>query len=110
MSVSNEFLQYVVDMLSSIGDIKTKRMFSGVLLEIRGKQLGILFQEKLYFKIVDPDMQIWYLSQGSEQFSYLRKDKKEPIVIKNWWLIPERFLDEREGLCSLAVKVLAQYK
>ncbi len=89
MKVSEEFLEYVLDMLSPLGRVTASRMFSGVLLKVEGKQLGILFSETLYFKVIDSNLQEQYRANGSRQFSYTCKDKKDPVVIKSWWSVPD---------------------
>jgi TfoX/Sxy family transcriptional regulator of competence genes len=118
MKTSEEFVEYVTDLLSDF-DIKVKKLFSGVLLEIDGKQLGVIIDDILYFKITDKNLQEKYKAEGSEQFSYTRKDKsasakssdvakKKQIVIKDWWSVPESALDSKDELVSLAEEVLDQ--
>ncbi len=46
----------------------------------------------------------------SEQFEYKRKDQEEPVVIKNWWSIPEESIENKEELVGLAYEVLLQGK
>ena len=108
MSTSNEFLDYCVEMLESLGDINVSRMFGGALLKVGGRQLGVVIDDTLFFKVIDPELQQRYKQSGSHQFSYTRKDKKAPIVIKNWWSVPEDTLDSSERLVELAEEVLAQ--
>ena len=106
VKVSEEFLEYVLDMLSPLGKVTASRMFSGVLLKVEGAQLGILFAETLYFKVTDATLQEEYRKNGSTQFSYTRKDKKDPIVINNWWSVPDEAMDNGKLLVSLAREVL----
>jgi DNA transformation protein len=108
MSVSKEYVEYILDLLSPLGQVETSRMFSGVLLKIRGRQLGILFAERLYFKVIDTALQEKYRVNGSLQFSYKRKDKKYPVIIKNWWSVPDEAMDDGEELVRLAQEVLSQ--
>tara|TARA_B100000508_G_C11464464_1_gene280850 strand:- start:1300 stop:1632 length:333 start_codon:yes stop_codon:yes gene_type:complete len=110
MSASEEFTEYVLDQLSAIGTIHTSRMFSGVLLKVDNKQLGVILMDTLYFKVKEPELQKKYEAMGSEQFEYTRKDMKEPVVIKNWWSVPEESLEEREEVIALAYEVLLQGK
>lgn len=83
-------------------------MFGGVLLEVDSRQLGVLFGETVYFKVTHPLLQASFETQGSEQFTYTRDDKKDPIIIKNWWSVPESALDNSEAMVALAIKVLDQ--
>lgn len=110
MNTSAEFAEYVIDQLSSVGVINTSRMFSGVLLKVDNKQLGVVIHDTLYFKVIEPELQEKYQKLGSEQFSYTRKDKDEPVVIKNWWSVPEESIEDGAELTALAYEVLLQKK
>lgn len=85
-----------------LGQVETSRMFSGVLLKMEGRQLGILFSETLYFRVTDDDLQEEYAKRGSTQFSYTRKDKKDSVIIKNWWSVPDEAMDNGEEMVRLA--------
>ncbi len=108
MSISNEFIDYVTELLEPVGPVSVSRMFGGALIKVRNIQLGIIIDDRLFFKITDKLIQGKYQTQGSEQFSYLRKDKKEPIIIKNWWSVPTAALDDSDLLVELAEEALNQ--
>lgn len=108
MSASRDFVEYVLELLEPLGDVKTSRMFGGVLLKAEGKQLGVLFGDTVYFKIKERALQERYKEGGSKQFTYTRKDKKDPVVIKNWWSAPESAMDSSEEMVRLAEEVLDQ--
>lgn len=110
MGTSAEFTDYVLDQLASVGVIQTSKMFSGVLLKVNNKQLGIIIMDTLYFKVKEPELQKQFESMDSEQFSYQRKDIEAPVVIKNWWSVPEETLENREEVVALAHEVLLQGK
>lgn len=110
MNSSAEFTDYILDQLTSVGVIQTTKMFGGVLLKVNNKQLGVVIRETLYFKVKEPELQRRFEEMGSEQFEYTRKDKEEPVVIKNWWSVPEETLEDREELVGLAYDVLLQGK
>lgn len=108
MKASEEFVEYVLELLEPIGDIRVSRMFSGVLLSVEDRQLGVLLGDTLYFKVTDKELQERYKNEGSKQFSYTRKDKKDPIVIKNWWSVPDSAMDNSDEMVELAEEILAQ--
>ena len=110
MSASKEFVEYVLELLEPLGGVKTSRMFGGVLLKVDEKQLGVLFGDTVYFKVVDKKLQERYKDEGSKQFTYIRKDKKDPVIIKNWWSVPDRVMDNSEEMVQLAEEVLKQRK
>lgn len=106
MHTSPEYTAYILDLLAPLGSVETTKMFSGVLLKVEGKQLGIIIDDVLYFKVINSEVQKRYESEGSVQFSYTRKDKKDPVVIKNWWSVPEDILENREEIIVLAEEAL----
>ncbi len=106
MSTTEEFTNYILDLLSPLGNIEVKRMFGGALLKVGNKQLGIIIEDQLYFKVTNSEVQKRYESEGAKQFSYTRKDKKDPVVIKNWWSIPEDAMESGPELVVLAEEVL----
>jgi len=106
MPATSEYTSYILDLLSPLGNIEVKRMFGGALLKVENKQLGIIIEDTLYFKVLNSEVQKRYASEGSGQFSYIRKDKKDPVVIKNWWSVPEDSLENSEELVTLAREVL----
>lgn len=110
MSVSKDFVEYVLDLLRPLGEIKTSRMFGGVLLKVGSRQLGMLISDTVYFKVTDLTLQKRYKNEGSTQFTYTRKDKKNPIIVKNWWSVPDRAMDSSEEMVQLAKEVLKQPK
>jgi len=57
MSTSEEYTEYVLDQLSTIGTIETSKMFGGVLLKVNNKQLGVIIMNTLYFKVKEPELQ-----------------------------------------------------
>ena len=108
MSASKEFVEYILELLEPVGEVHTSRMFGGVLLKVGDTQLGVLFGDTLYFKVVDSALQKQYKESGSKQFTYTRKDKKDPVIIKNWWSVPESAMDNSDELVQLAEDVLEQ--
>ncbi len=109
MSVSKEFVAYILDLLQPLGDIQMSRMFGGAVMKVGNTQLGVLFQDKVYFKVIDIKLQERYKKEGSQQFTYTRKDKKDRVVIKNWWSVPEGAMDNSEEMVKLAKEILQQY-
>jgi DNA transformation protein len=108
MHTTSEFVDYVLDQLAAVGVIHTSRMFGGVLLKAENKQLGVILMDTLYFKVKEPELQKKFEEMDSERFVYERKDRAEPVVIKNWWSVPEEVLDDRQALVALAHEVLLQ--
>lgn len=110
MSTSLEFTDYVLDQLAAVGVIHTSRMFGGVLLKVENKQLGIIINDILYFKVKEVELQEKFSAMDSLQFEYERSDRDHPVVIAKWWSVPEEVLEDREQLVALAYEVLLQGK
>ena len=108
MNGGNDFLEYILEQLESLGDIEVKKMFGAFLLKVEGEQLGIVIDDIFYLKVVDKEIQERYREEGSVQFEYKKKTRKEPVVIKNWWSVPERALEDRDYLLELTDEVLNQ--
>ncbi|MBL4644512.1 MAG: TfoX/Sxy family protein [Candidatus Pacebacteria bacterium] len=108
MSAQSEFTEYVLELLEPLNGLTTARMFGGVLLKVEGEQLGVLFGDTVYFKVKEAKLQERYKGEGSKQFTYTRKDKKDPVVIKNWWSVPEYAMDSSSELVRLAEEILVQ--
>jgi DNA transformation protein len=53
MPVSEEYLDYVVDQLTCLGEVAAKRMFGGVGLYHDGLFFGLIAADMLYFKVDD---------------------------------------------------------
>lgn len=108
MSASKEFVEYILDLLEPLQGVSTSRMFGGVLFKVDGQQLGVLFGDTLYFKVINEELQERYKEEGSKQFTYVRKDKKDPVIIKNWWSVPDGAMDDSARIVELAEEILAQ--
>jgi len=108
MSTSEEFIDYVIDQLASLGVVLTSRMFGGVLLKVNNKQLGVIIKHTLYFKVKEPELQQKFITLGSEQFTYDRSGCDRPVVIAHWWTVPPESLENKEELVALAYEVLLQ--
>lgn len=53
MSVSEEYLTYVIDQLECIGPVQSRRMFGGVGLYLDGLFFALIADDVLYFKVDD---------------------------------------------------------
>jgi DNA transformation protein and related proteins len=67
MAVSEEYLDYVVDQLSCIGEVTAKKMFGGIGLYHDGFFFGLIAGDVLYFK-VDDETRADYAAAGARPF------------------------------------------
>lgn len=103
MSASKEYITYITDLLSSLGEITVGRMFGGALLKHKGKQLGIIMGDTLYFRIPE-ELQEKYVNHGSKPFQYSKKTGV--VTVKVYWSVPDDVLEDRETLVVWADEVL----
>ena len=103
MTTSNGFTLYVTDLLAPLGEMSVGRMFGGTLLKHRGKQLGIVMGDILYFRISEK-LQDKYKSHGSKPFQYRKKTGL--VTVKAYWSVPDDVIEDREALVAWAEEVL----
>jgi DNA transformation protein len=102
------FVNYVLEQLEPVGVVLTSKMFGGVLLKIDNKQLGVIINDTLYFKVKEPELHRRFTQMESDPFEYDRKDRESPVRIRTWWSVPDEVLEDREQLVGLAYEVLLQ--
>lgn len=68
------FVDYIIDLLSSFGNISARRMFGGYGLYFNKIIFAIIIDDELYFK-TDSDLALEYAQTGSYPFTYQKNDK-----------------------------------
>ena len=74
MSIEDEFVSYLEDILQALGPVQAKRMFGGYGLFLDGLMFALVAEDTLYFKVDDgnrPDFE----NLGLEAFTYEKKGK-----------------------------------
>ncbi len=94
MSVSDEYLDYLRDLLEWVPGLRSKRMFGGIGLYSDSGFFAILDQDSLYLKGDELNREL-FSDGGGERFSYLKKGK--PLSM-NYWSVPADVLEEPEVL------------
>jgi DNA transformation protein len=67
MAVSDEFLEYIVDLLSCVGHVTAHRMFGGAGLYCEGVIFGVVADDTAYLKVDDSNRQD-FVKAGSSPF------------------------------------------
>ena len=93
---ANEFLDFVLDQLSDLGDVRAKPMFGGHGLYRGPTFFGVVYGGRLYLK-VDDNTRPWYESKG---MSYFNPNEKQHI--KTYYEVPADALESRSDLTELA--------
>lgn len=101
MSVSSEYKDFVIDVLSSFGDVQVRSMFGGGGVYHQGIMFGLIADETLFLKADDtniPDFE----SEGMGPFLYEGKSGK-PISM-SYWQVPDYLYENSDEMKSWAEK------
>jgi DNA transformation protein len=101
MSVSNEYLTYVVEQLECLGPVQARRMFGGAGLYCDGLFFALVADDVLYFK-VDDSNRADYEAAGMEPF----KPFPDKQGVMQYYEVPIDILENRETLREWAEKAL----
>ncbi|MDB6041992.1 MAG: regulator of competence-specific s [Gammaproteobacteria bacterium] len=103
MAVSKDYLQYVLDQLSRLRTVTSRRMFGGIGLYCDDVFFGLLADDTLYFK-VDDSNRADYEAEGMGRF---RPFRDKPHLSLTYYEVPAHVLEDGEALASWARKSLA---
>ena len=101
MSVSEEYLTYVVDQLECIGPVQSRRMFGGAGLYFDSLFFALIADDVLYFKVDDsnrPDFE----TAGMEAF----RPFPDKHAVMQYYEVPIDILENRDLLRDWAQKAL----
>lgn len=98
MAVSKDFLEYVLDQLSTFGRVTARRMFGGIGLYADGLFFGLIADNVVYFK-VDDSNRAHYEARGARRFQPFR-DK--PLLSLSYYEVVESVLEDAEELAVWA--------
>jgi DNA transformation protein len=102
MSVSDEYIEYVLDQLSQWGDVTARRMFGGAGLYRDGKMFGLIAEDVAYLKVDDSNRKS-FVEAGSSPF----KPYPDKPVTMSYFEVPPDVLDAPEELVAWAEQSLA---
>jgi DNA transformation protein len=98
MAVSNDYLQYVLEQLSGLGRVTSRRMFGGVGLYCDGLFFGLLDSDTLYFKVDDSNR----ADYESRRMGRFRPYPDKPDVSMTYYEVPADALEDAEELVAWA--------
>lgn len=76
--MSDEFIDYVMELLGPFGTVRTRHMFGGYGVYLDGLMFAIVSEDTLYLK-ADEMNRIEFEQAGCEIFSYARKGKRATL-------------------------------
>ncbi|MFH1662376.1 MAG: TfoX/Sxy family protein [Chloroflexota bacterium] len=91
MKEEPEYLRYIIDRLSPLGETSSKFMFGGWGIFYEGLMFAVFASESLYFKVDDSNREM-YEKAGSTPF---------PHGI-SYWEVPAEVIEDEKKLCDWA--------
>lgn len=92
---SNDFAEYVVELLSPLGAVTARRMFGGFGIYCSGVMFGLIADDTLYLK-VDATNQSDFEAVGMDPFTYTGKGK--PVRMSYFQAPPDAMEDAADML------------
>ena len=105
MTISDDFLVFVLDQLSSWGEVTARKMFGGAGLYRDGKMFGLIADDVMYLKVDDSNRND-FLRAGSTAF----KPYPDKPASLSYFEVPSEVLEEPEELVRWAARSLAVQK
>lgn len=99
---NDSFLDFVLEQLAGLSDLRCKRMFGGYGLYSGEVFFGIVFDDRLYFK-THPDTLPEYLKHNAAVFA-----PSEKQTLKNYREVPVDILEDSERLAHWAREAAGQ--
>ncbi len=105
MTISDEFVNYVIDQLAGWGQVSARKMFGGAGLYCEGRMFGLIADDVAYLK-ADESNREDFVRAGCSAFQPF-PDKK---VTMSYYEIPADVLENRGELAIWAERSLAVAK
>lgn len=90
-----EFIAFLVDQLSPISGLRSKKMFGEYCLFFDDKIVAIISKDYRIFVKANPQTLPLFLAENAEQFHYFAKGKVQKM---QYWSIPELAIEEADEL------------
>ena len=96
MSMSPEFKEHLLDLLSPMGPVQAKRMFGGGGLFLDGTMFGLVADDVLYLK-ADDENRADFDAAGAPPFTYQRQGR---TLALGYFQAPDDIMDDAEVLAE----------
>lgn len=96
----NQFKDYIVDLMQSIGPVSARAMFGGHGIFLNGLMFALIADSVLYLK-VDDKTENEFKAKGLEPFTYSKKGK---LYKMSYYEAPEDALEDIKEMHSWAKK------
>ena len=103
MAVSSDYLQYVLEQLSGVARVTSRRMFGAIGLYSDGLFFGLIDNDTLFFKVNDSNRGD-YVARNMSAF---RPFPDKPDLSMSYFEVPADALEDRDELAVWARKSVA---
>lgn len=100
MSVSQGFLDFVLDQLSGLGGVSARRMFGGAGFYRDGRMFALIADDELFLKADEVNRPRLEAAGGHAFRPY--PDKPGGGMVMSYWSVPANVLDDRGELAEWA--------
>jgi DNA transformation protein len=109
MSVSEEFIDYIIDQLAAWADVSARKMFGCAGLYCDGTMFGLIADDIVYLKVDDSNREDFVKADSSPFQFQVDPDKN---IVMDYFEIPADVLEDRGRLAIWAERslVIAQTK
>ena len=105
MTLSDEFVAYILDQFSEWGNVTARKMFGGAGLYRDGKMFGLIADDVAFLKVDDSNRKEFEQADSAPFKPYPDKSMVMP-----YYEIPPDVLEDREELIQWAERSLAIQK
>jgi DNA transformation protein and related proteins len=98
-----EFVDYIIELMQSLGAIYAKAMFGGYGIFLNKLMFALVAEGTLYLK-ADKESEKDYINLGLGAFTYYKKEKKFKM---SYYQVPEEALEDAEKMNYWASKAYA---
>ncbi len=99
-NAEKEFVRYVVELMQSLGPVRSKRMFGGHGFFLEGLMFALVISSTLYFKVDDETLDE-FEERGLGPFSYSKQGKEFSL---SYFEAPEEALEDEQEMSGWAAK------
>lgn len=96
--MSNDFLDYLHELFSEFGPIRTRAMFGGHGVYFEDRIIGIVIDDEIYLK-VDDLTRAAFEAEGCAPFVYDAGDRQ---IAMSYWSVPAEAMDSPQALLPWA--------
>jgi len=102
MPNSRELIDYLVDRLGPLGDVRARAMFGGHGLYLDGLMFALVASDTLYLKVDDGTLDR-YRAEGLEPF----KPSTDRSMTMSYYPLPEEVFEDQDSLIEWAREAFA---